>query len=151
VLEIDGTPYVANVGSPSAETTVADLTVVDCGKMLTAQDCVSPPTTPWACLIQRGDLTFVGKYQNCVAAGAKGMIIFNNDANDANAELSASFGDEKTAIPVLCVTRATGETIKSTLLGKTAKLGAPKKATKSGVFMPLTHRKDQGSCGDCCA
>lgn len=118
--------------------------------MLTDKDCVSPPTSSWACLVGRGDLTFVGKFQNCVAAGAKGMILYNNDPMNADAPLSASFGDEKTSIPVLTITRALGETIKATLVGKKAKLGAPKKSTTRSVFLPLTNRKDQGACGDCC-
>lgn len=145
--QVDGVSISGNTGKPSSESSITGAKLVDCKKMLTAQDC-GAVTGAFVCLVGRGDATFAAKLANCVGAGAAGMIIYNNNPLP-DEPLSAGFGDEKTPIPVLCLTRAQGEQLLASGVGKLVDMTTPRAPTKSGVFLPLTARKDQGACGDC--
>ncbi|GAA3442575.1 M28 family metallopeptidase [Planomonospora venezuelensis] len=65
-------------------------------------------------LMQRGTCSFLVKAQNAVAAGAKGVIIFNEGqagegANDRRVLLGGTLGEPTVNIPVVGTTYATGE------------------------------------------
>lgn len=153
-LLVDGQKFDSLAGAPSKVGRVTGLTVVDCGLGLGSAKCTNPPATgKWACLIERGEVTFVEKVQSCVSQGASGLIMFNKvvlkeDGSEDDPEFSASLGDERASIPVLCVKRSVGLRIKNTLLGKQATLEVPPEQA-STAFLPLTNAVDQGSCGSC--
>jgi hypothetical protein len=156
VLTVDGQSFDSLPGSPSKVGRVSGLTVVDCGLAQTGTKCAGAPTSgKWACLIERGEVTFVEKVATCVAQGASGLIMFNkqvlkDDGSEDDPEFSASLGDERAALPVLCVKRSVGLKIKATLLGKLATMEVPPEQA-STAFLPLTNAVDQASCGSCYA
>jgi hypothetical protein len=107
-----------------------------------------PTSGKWACLIERGEVTFAEKVATCVAQGASGLIMFNKvvlkeDGTEDDPEFSASLGDERAPLPVLCVKRSIGLKIKTTLLGKAATMEVPPEQA-STAFLPLTNAVDQG-------
>lgn len=55
-------------------------------------------------LVERGELTFREKYQNAVAAGAGGVLVYNNEDGNVLGNL-----DEEGSVPVVGVTRDVGE------------------------------------------
>ncbi len=58
----------------------------------------------WIALIERGDLTFSEKVGNAIAAGAAGVIIYNNASGRLLADLSGTV-----TIPVVGISQAAGE------------------------------------------
>lgn len=88
--------------------------IVDCGIGNTQCD----DATNKVCLIERGDIDFSVKVDNCQAGGGIGAIIFNNEAGYINGTL----GDDFTGtIPVVGITQAEGTTLKDSI-GSTANL-----------------------------
>jgi Zn-dependent M28 family amino/carboxypeptidase len=59
-------------------------------------------------LIERGDLTFSQKVGNAIAAGAAGVIVYNNESGGLRADLSGSV-----AIPVVGISQAAGQDLVS--------------------------------------
>ncbi len=62
-------------------------------------------------LVQRGDCTFVSKVENMTAAGAKGVLIFDNKTTLQDAPIVTG-----TSIPAIMISKSAGETIKAALL-----------------------------------
>jgi hypothetical protein len=153
-LSVDGQNFDSLAGTPSKIGRVTGLTVVDCGLAQSTSKCTNVPTSgKWACLIERGEVTFAEKVATCVAQGASGLIMFNKvvlkeDGTEDDPEFSASLGDERAPLPVLCVKRSIGLKIKTTLLGKAATMEVPPEQA-STAFLPLTNAVDQGQCGSC--
>jgi hypothetical protein len=111
--------------------------------------CAGAPTSgKWACLIERGEVTFVEKVATCVAQGASGLIMFNkvvlkDDGSEDDPEFSASLGDERARAAGALRQALRRSAIKSTLLGKQATLEVPPEQA-STAFLPLTNAVDQG-------
>ena len=70
------------------------------------------------CLIQRGNITFAQKVQNCVDSGGVGAVIYNN----VDGDLFATLGDTVTTIPSVGATLADGNTMLGQL-GQSATVG----------------------------
>jgi len=88
--------------------------IVDCGIGDTA--CVAAINA--ICLIERGDIDFSVKVNNCEAGGGVGVIIYNNVAGSISGTLGVDFAG---TIPVVAITQADGATL-TTLLGDNATL-----------------------------
>jgi hypothetical protein len=74
---------------------------VDCG--LSDEPCDAAIDN--ICLIERGDINFSVKVENCQAGGGHGAIIYNNEDGNFNGTL----GDDFTAtIPVVTISQADG-------------------------------------------
>ncbi|WP_133470070.1 trypsin-like serine protease [Paraglaciecola marina] len=100
-LEVDNISYTSDyftygvAGSASAE-------LVSCG--IADELCVDADAK--VCLIERGEINFSEKADNCEAAGGVGAIIYNNE-EEGNIE--GTLGSDYTGtIPVLAITRADG-------------------------------------------
>ncbi len=86
--------------------------MVNCGKGLTPDDFPAEVAGNIA-LIERGDGTFRLKADNAVAAGAVGVVIYNNTTG----AISGTLGSAGVPVPVLGITRADGLLIKNALDG----------------------------------
>lgn len=102
-LEVAGVNYTSEAftngvsGTASAET-------IDCG----IGDEVCLEATDKICLIERGEVNFSAKADNCEAGGGIGAIIYNNEEG----RISGTMGDEYTGtIPVVAVTKEDGLSI----------------------------------------
>jgi secreted trypsin-like serine protease len=72
-------------------------------------DAVCVEATGKVCLIERGDVNFSEKADNCEAGGGIGAIIYNNEEIG---NISGTLGDEYTGtIPVVAITREDGFTL----------------------------------------
>ncbi|MGS2719633.1 trypsin-like serine protease [Paraglaciecola aestuariivivens] len=68
-------------------------------------DAACTDATGKVCLIERGEINFSAKADNCEAGGGIGAIIYNNEEGS----ISGTMGDDYTGtIPVVAVTRADG-------------------------------------------
>jgi serine protease len=65
-------------------------------------------------LVARGEIKFIEKVENAIAAGATGLIIHNNAPGLVNATLGMTNGN-RVAIPVFVITQAVGEALKEAL------------------------------------
>ncbi len=153
-LIVDGKKIEVLAGSPSMVGRFEGLVLVDCGLAKAGSTCANAPTDkPWACLIERGEVSFAEKLDTCIAQGGKGLIMFNRvvptpSGGDEDSLFSASLGDSGSKIPSVCTRRSVGLMLKATQLGKLATLDVPPEVAKS-TFMPLTYAVDQGPCGSC--
>ncbi|MFT4808787.1 MAG: secreted trypsin-like serine protease [Paraglaciecola sp.] len=78
------------------------------GEMITCGigDAVCADATDNVCLIERGDVDFSAKADNCEAGGGIGVIIYNNEELG---NISGTLGEEYTGtIPVVAITRENG-------------------------------------------
>lgn len=89
-------------------------TTVDCG----IGDAQCSEATDKICLLERGDINFSVKVENCQAGGGIGAIIYNN----AEGIFSGTLGNDFTGtIPVVAISQADGVKVKETI-GSTASL-----------------------------
>ncbi|MFT4994801.1 MAG: secreted trypsin-like serine protease [Paraglaciecola sp.] len=79
----------------------ASAQVVDCG----IGDTVCADATNKICLIERGDINFSVKVDNCEAGGGVGVIIYNNIAGIISGTLGEDFSG---TIPVVAITQDDG-------------------------------------------
>lgn len=76
--------------------------IINCG----IGDAVCADATGNVCLIERGDINFSEKADNCEAGGGIGAIIYNNEEIG---NISGTLGDDYTGtIPVVAITREDG-------------------------------------------
>jgi secreted trypsin-like serine protease len=78
------------------------------GEMITCGigDAVCADATDNVCLIERGDVDFSAKADNCEAGGGIGVIIYNNEELG---NISGTLGEQYTGtIPVVAITRENG-------------------------------------------
>jgi secreted trypsin-like serine protease len=79
--------------------------IINCG----IGDAVCVDATDSVCLIERGDVNFSEKADNCEAGGGIGAIIYNNEEIG---NIAGTLGDEYTGtIPIVAVNREDGLTI----------------------------------------
>lgn len=88
--------------------------IIDCG----TGDTPCSNATGKICLIERGDINFSVKVENCEAGGGIGAIIYNNQAGSFSGSLSNNFSG---TIPAVSITQADGLTLKANI-GETATL-----------------------------
>lgn len=81
---------------------------VDCG--LSDEPCTAAIDN--ICLIERGDINFSVKVENCQAGGGRGAIIYNNVDGTFNGTLGDDF---KATIPVVTISQADGLVLKNTI------------------------------------
>jgi len=82
--------------------------LIDCG----IGDNTCSDATDNVCLIERGDINFSVKADNCEAGGGVGVIIYNNVDGTISGTLGEDFAG---AIPVVAVTQADGEFLQTKL------------------------------------
>lgn len=89
--------------------------IIDCG----IGDTQCPDATNKICLIERGDINFSIKVENCQAGGGVGAIIYNN----VEGNISGTLGENFTGtIPVIAITQTDGATLKTNNIGASASL-----------------------------
>ncbi|ANU21734.1 aminopeptidase [Planococcus plakortidis] len=97
-------------------------------------------------LIQRGGFTFAEKVQNAEAAGAAGVLIYNNV--DQAGPLNPSLGGNEMDIPVGGITKASGEALKADVLAAngtvTLTVQAFEGATSENIIATRTPKKGGG-------
>jgi secreted trypsin-like serine protease len=81
---------------------------VDCG----IGDKHCPDATGKICLIERGDINFSVKVENCQAGGGIGAIIYNNEAGPISGTLGENFTG---TIPVVSITQADGVNLQTNI------------------------------------
>lgn len=82
--------------------------LVNCG----LGDAQCSDATDKICLIERGEINFSVKVDNCQAGGGIAAIIFNNEVGDINGTLGEDFTG---TIPVVAVTQADGVTLQDAI------------------------------------
>ncbi len=106
-LTVDNISYDSQAFSGGVAGSASGVTV-DCG----IGDAQCSDATDKICLIERGDIDFSMKVENCQAGGGVGAIIYNNIEGTFNGTL----GDDFTGtIPVVAITQADGVILKSAL------------------------------------
>jgi len=78
--------------------------IVDCG----IGDAICVTANNAICLIERGDIDFSVKVNNCETGGGVGAIIYNNVAGNISGTLGVDFTG---TIPVVAITQTDGETL----------------------------------------
>lgn len=81
---------------------------VDCG----IGDIPCPDATDKICLIERGDINFSVKVENCQAGGGIGAIIYNNETGTISGTLGENFTG---LIPAVSITQADGATLQANI------------------------------------
>ncbi len=112
-LTVDSTSYDSQAFSGGVAGSASGITI-DCG--IGDAQCVD--ATDKICLIERGDIDFSVKVENCQAGGGVGAIIYNNIDGTFNGTLGNDFTG---TIPVVAITQADGVTLKDAI-GTTASL-----------------------------
>jgi secreted trypsin-like serine protease len=106
-LIVDNTSYVSQaftggfIGTATGDT-------IDCG----IGDTECPNATEKICLIERGEINFSAKVENCQAGGGIGAIIFNNKEGIINGTLGDNFTG---TIPAVSITQADGAILQSNI------------------------------------
>ncbi|MBL4900371.1 MAG: trypsin-like serine protease [Colwellia sp.] len=112
-LTVDNTIYESQAFSGGISGSATGNTV-DCGLAYT--QCVD--ATDKICLIERGEINFSVKVENCQAGGGIGAIIYNHQAGT----LSGTLGENFTGtIPAVAITQADGAILQANI-GATANL-----------------------------
>lgn len=129
-LTVGGDAYDAATmeGSPSAE---GQGSLMDCGLGDTTCDAQGQ-----VCLIERGDISFADKVQNCEAGGGVGAAIYNNESGIVQGTL----GDAVTGIPSVGISQADGQELLGRL-GETSFVatGEGNYANFNGTSMASPH------------
>ncbi len=102
-LDVAGTNYrtMAFTNGPAGQ---ASASMIDCG----IGDSECSDATDKICLIERGEIDFSVKVENCQAGGGIGAIIFNNISGDINGTLGDNFSG---TIPVVAISQQDGELV----------------------------------------
>ncbi len=102
-LDVAGTNYrtMAFTNGPAGQ---ASASMIDCG----IGDSECSDATDKICLIERGEIDFSVKVENCEAGGGIGAIIFNNISGDINGTLGDNFSG---TIPVVAISQQDGELV----------------------------------------
>lgn len=107
LTEINATPF---VGSPLAQNAENEVIFAGLGQ---PQDFAGINVTGKFALISRGTISFADKVKNAIAAGAAGVIIYNNVPGLMQGTLTAD-GSE-TAVPAAMIEQSIGEAAKQLL------------------------------------
>jgi len=106
-LTVDNTSYDSQAFTSGVAGSATGVTV-DCG----IGDTQCSNAADKICLIERGDIDFSVKVENCQAGGGVGAIIYNN----VDGILNGTLGDNFTGtIPVVAITQTDGVILKNTI------------------------------------
>jgi secreted trypsin-like serine protease len=106
-LSVDGVNYESQSFTYGPEGDVSG-ELTDCG----IGDNTCSDATDKVCLIERGDINFSVKADNCQSGGGVGVIVYNN----VDGIISGTLGEEFAgAIPVVAITKTDGATLKTKL------------------------------------
>lgn len=129
-LSVGGDPYsaLAMEGSPDA---TGEGALMDCG--LGDSTCNASGEV---CLIERGDISFADKVQNCEAGGGVAAVIYNN----VSGSLQGTLGETVTGIPSVGISQTDGQALLNRL-GENAYVatGAGNYASFNGTSMASPH------------
>ena len=107
ILTVDNTNYDSQAFSGGVMGSATG-NIVDCG--IGDSPCLD--ATNKICLMERGEINFSVKVENCQAGGGIGAIIYNN----IGGAISGTLGDDFTgSIPVVSITQADGATLQSNI------------------------------------
>ncbi len=106
-LTVNNISYESNAFSGGVSGSASGMTV-DCG----IGDAQCSDATGNICLIERGEINFSVKVENCQAGGGVGAIIYNN----VDGLINGTLGDDFTGtIPVVAITQADGIILKNAI------------------------------------
>ncbi|REL35441.1 trypsin-like serine protease [Thalassotalea euphylliae] len=120
-LEVSGTSYDTGpfTNSPAGQ---ASGELVDCG--IGDQACSDAQDK--VCLIERGEINFSVKAENCEAGGGVGVVIYNNVDGAINGTLGDDFAG---GIPVVAINQEDGQALKANNLGDMATVSVSSEAS----------------------
>lgn len=133
-------PSTSFVGSPDILTPVAnDLVFAGLGK---PDDFTAAKVSGKFALVQRGEIAFADKVKNAIAAGAQGVVVFNNTAGLMQGAVTQD--GSTVSIPVVMIEQAFGERLKASLAAGSAaraiiKTEATDYAAFDGTSMATPH------------
>jgi subtilisin family serine protease len=110
-VTIGGKTYLGNPAEFSGATDGVTGTFVDCGKALAPSDCGTPPAGTWVAVVQRGSVTFATKAHNAAAAGASGVLLYNNSTVPVSPTLGTPDDGGTPWLPTIIVSQADGQAI----------------------------------------
>ena len=110
-VTVGGTTYLGNSAEFSSATNGVAGTFVDCGKALAPSDCGTPPSGTWIAVVQRGSVTFATKAHNAAAAGASGVLLYNNTTVPVSPTLGTPDDNGTPWLPTIIVSQADGQAI----------------------------------------
>lgn len=110
-VTIGGKTYLGNPAEFSSATDGVTGQFVDCGKALAPSDCGTPPAGTWIAVVQRGSVTFATKAHNAAAAGASGVLLYNNTTVPVSPTLGTPDDNGTPWLPTIIVSQADGQAI----------------------------------------
>jgi Zn-dependent M28 family amino/carboxypeptidase len=126
VYSFTGNEFSPMTYSGSGDVTKPTTNVLDTGGAIAGAGCETPDFNGFPvgniALIQRGACTFKIKATNAIAAGASGVVIYNNTPTDPNQPLNGTLGSVGQNVPVIGTTFAIGSEIVTLLGGNTVTL-----------------------------
>jgi hypothetical protein len=134
---VNGTPFgfTAATGAPAPPTS-GSFPMAKTGTPTTADDGCNPiaaNVTGKIVLIRRGTCTFYIKAANAQAAGAAGVVLYNNTAGALNPTVAPPAGSPPITIPVVAVTDVAGKAIDAAIASPG---GATLTWTSDGAYLP---------------
>ena len=110
-VTIGGKTYLGNPAEFSGATDGVSGKFVNCGKALDATDCANPPLGTWVAVVQRGTISFANKVRHAAAAGASGVLLYNNTTVPVSPTLGTPDDDGTPWLPTIIVSQADGQAI----------------------------------------
>ncbi len=130
ILTVDNTNYDSQAFSGGVMGSATG-NIVDCG--IGDSPCLD--ATNKICLMERGEINFSVKVENCQAGGGIGAIIYNN----IGGAISGTLGDDFTgSIPVVSITQADGATLQSNLQSNIGASASLTVIEGDAIAQPLT-------------
>jgi subtilisin family serine protease len=114
--------------------------LVNCGQMLTPNDCATKPSGSWIALVQRGNASFAAKADNAMQAGASAVLLYNNTTVPVTPTLGTADDNGTPWLPVIIISQADGQAIiASGITTATFKNAATDWNLDSGTSMATPH------------
>lgn len=144
----DNNEVMVNIPAGSAATSAEGLTAQLFNAGLGRAEDFTADAKGKIALISRGDLTFRQKVDNAVAAGAIGVLLYDNI--DQLGPLNPSLGTGDVAVPVGGITKVSGEALLKDVVaqGKTVTLNVQRIANAKSQNIIATRTPNQGKKHD---
>jgi subtilisin family serine protease len=110
-VTVGSTTYAANPAEYASATSGVSGPFVDCGLALAAGDCKAAPKGTWVALVKRGSITFADKVRHAAAAGASGVVLYNNTTVPVSPTLGTPTDGGTPWLPTVIVSQADGQKI----------------------------------------